>query len=284
MINFTRNRSTIEIGRQMNIQNEIDRLQTQVSTQKRYQTPSEDALANARVSQIRRAQGNEDAYAANAQTAATLATRVDSAFFSVNTVMQRATELVVQSANETYSTDQRTAFAVELRELAASIDQISKQKDARGIELFPSGPTVSFAIGDGLTASGTVSRADAFGSISTGGTTKSIGTILEEAAVAAESGTKSSRAAALQSVKDASDHIGQATSLHGLEAKRIDDQSELLVNNKMLMSEERGTIEVMSGADVAEATTLIKANLTSLETAQAIFGRIHQKTLFDVLR
>ena len=35
MINFTRNRSTIEIGRQMNIQKEIDRLQTQVSTQKR---------------------------------------------------------------------------------------------------------------------------------------------------------------------------------------------------------------------------------------------------------
>jgi len=284
MINFTRNRSTIEIGRQMNIQKEIDRLQTQVSTQKRLQTPSDDPMANARISQIRRAQGNEDAYAANAQTAATLATRVDSAFSTVNTVMARATELVVQSANETYTPDQRKAFALELRELSATIDQISKQKDARGLELFPAGQPVAFAIGDGVTASGTVSRDEAFGSISTGGTTKSIGTILEEAAVAAESGTQADRRAVLQTVKDASDHIIEKASVHGLAARRIDDQSEMLIDSKILMSEERGAIEDMSGADVAEATTLIKANLTSLETAQAIFGRVNKKTLFDVLR
>lgn len=283
MINFTQNRSTIEISRQMNIQKEIDRLSTQVSTQKRLQTPSDDPVANARISQIRRAQGNEDAYAANAQTAATLATRVDAAFESVNDIMVRATEITVQSANETYTPDQRKAFAIELRELAATIDQISKQKDSRGMELFPAGQPVAFAIGDGVTASGTVSRDEAFGSISTGGTTKSIGTILEEAAVAAESGTQADRTAALQTVRDASDHVIEKTSVHGLNAGRIDEQSEMLINSKMLMSEERGAIEQLSGTDVAEATALIKANITSLETAQAIFARVNKQTLFDVL-
>ena len=281
MINFSRSQSTVEIARQANIQKEIEKLQTQVSTGKRIQAPSDDPLGNARLSQIRRAQGNEDAYAANALTASTLATRVDSAFKSVSDVMTRATELAVLAANDTYSPDQRKAVALEMRELAATITQISQQKDPRGLELFPSGETVAFAIGDGVTASGTVSRDTAFGSVVTAGGTKSVVTILEEAALAAETGTNADWAASLAAVNAASDSVTTQQSLFGLRARRIDDAAELLQTNKLLMTDERGTIEA---TDIAEATTLIKSNLTSLEAAQAIFARVNQKTLFDVLR
>jgi flagellar hook-associated protein 3 FlgL len=281
MINFSRSQSTVEIARQANIQKEIEKLQTQVSTGKRIQAPSDDPLGNARLSQIRRAQGNEDAYAANALTASTLATRVDSAFKSVSDVMTRATELAVLAANDTYSPDQRKAVALEMRELAATITQISQQKDPRGLELFPSGETVAFAIGDGVTASGTVSRDTAFGSVVTAGGTKSVVTILEEAALAAETGTNADWAASLAAVNAASDSVTTQQSLFGLSARRIDDAAELLQNNKLMMTDERGTIEA---TDIAEATTLIKSNLTSLEAAQAIFARVNQKTLFDVLR
>lgn len=281
MISGTRNRLSAEVARQTQLQRDIEKLQIQVSTQKRLQTPSDDPVASVRVSQVRRSQGNEAAYAANAETATTLATRVDTAFSSINTALDRARELTVLSANDTYSPEQRQAFAVELRDIAKGIAATAVQKDPRGIDLFPTGVPTVFPIGDGLTASGTLPRSVVFGGVATGGTAKDIATILEEAAVAAESGDAADRTAALQAVGDASDHIIQAHSLHGLEASRIDQAKESLAQSGVLLADERSGIEA---TDIPEAVTLIKAKLTTLDAAQAIFARVNQKTLFDVLR
>lgn len=281
MISGTRNRLSAEVARQTQLQRDIEKLQIQVSTQKRLQTSSDDPVASVRVSQVRRSQGNEAAYAANAETATTLATRVDTAFSSINTALDRARELTVLSANDTYSPEQRQAFAVELRDIAKGIAATAVQKDPRGIDLFPTGVPTAFPIGDGLTASGTLPRTAVFGGVATGGTTKDIATILEEAAVAAESGDAADRTAALQAVGDASDHIIQAHSLHGLEASRIDQAKESLAQSGVLLADERSGIEA---TDIPEAVTLIKAKLTTLDAAQAIFARVNQKTLFDVLR
>src|ERR1700740_630006 len=96
MINGTRYRLTMEINRQSALSQSIARTQTEISTGKRIQAPSDDPVAAARISSIARTQANESAFKANLDLAYALAARADTALKSVNIALDRATELMVQ--------------------------------------------------------------------------------------------------------------------------------------------------------------------------------------------
>ena len=124
MISGTRYRLDQEINRQLSLSREIAKAQTQLSTQKRIQSPSEDPVAAARISSIGRAQANEAAWKSNLELAAALADRADTALKSVGLAFQRATELMTQGATGTLSDLDRATIALELRSLAEELTSL----------------------------------------------------------------------------------------------------------------------------------------------------------------
>ena len=280
MISPTRTRFSTDLHRSAQLRQSIDKLQTQLATQTSIQVASDDPQGAVRLSGLRRDQGNAAAYAANADTAATLATRADAGLAAVTSRLDRARELVTMAATDTYSPDQRAVMASELRSIAADIASAAQQKDSRGQDVFPAGAPTAFPIADGVTASGTVSRDAAFAGVATAAGPRSIVDILEAAATAAESGSSADRAAAIAGVAAASDHVIAAHAGHGLAAARIDGTRESLTTATLQLADDRARVE---GVDTAALITLIQQKMTTLDIANQVFGKINAQTLFDVL-
>ena len=77
---------------------QADKLQTQISTGKRLQDPSDDAVAYQQLQLLARQTSNDSAYQANVATAQSLLTQSDSTLTSVVSHIQRAQELAVEAA------------------------------------------------------------------------------------------------------------------------------------------------------------------------------------------
>jgi len=280
MISTSRTRFSAELGRTAAIRQNIDKLSTQLATQKSVQVASDDPLAAVRLSGLRRDQGNNAAYAANADTAATLATRADAGLATVFTRLNRARELTIMAATDTYSPEQRSGFATELRGIAADIANAATQKDSRGQDVFPAGAPFAFPVAEGVTATGTVSRDTAFAGVQTAAGPQSIADILEAAARAAESGSSADRTAAVDAVAAASDHVIAAQGSHGIEAAKIDTVREAVTESGLALTDARAGVE---GVDTAALITMIKTQMTTLDIANEVFGKLNTKSLFDIL-
>ncbi|WP_076071891.1 flagellin [Sphingomonas montana] len=275
-----RNRFSPDLNRSAQLRQTIDRLSTQLATQKSVQVASDDPQAAVRISGLRRDQANNAAYAANADTAATLATRADAGLANVTTRLDRARELTLQAATDTYTPEQRAGMATELRGIAADIAAATVQKDSRGQDVFPAGAPARFPIAAGTLASGTVSRDTVFAGVATAAGPASIADILEAAAVAAESGSPSDRSAAVVAVAAASAHVIDAHAAQGMDAARIDRTRETIAEADLSLTDARAGVE---GVDTAALITLIQQKMTTLDIANQVFGKINAKSLFDVL-
>lgn len=285
MISGTRYRLNAEIARQSRLAQEIARAQTDISTEKRLQVASDDPVAAARIADIRRAQENEKAWAANVESSAALASRADNALATVASALDRARELMVSANNDTLSTSGRAAIAVELRGIVADINNYANQRDARGQPLFPSDAPLEVPIGGGLYANATLSRAVAFDGVATSGGPKSLADIVGDAADAIELADPAARRtasnASLAEVSAANDHIATTRSQQGVLAARLDAVRERLANSGLVLAEERGALE---DTDIPATVTKLQARLLSLQAAQSVFARISSQSLFDLLR
>ena len=197
MISGTRYRLDQEINRQLSLSREIAKAQTQLSTQKRIQSPSEDPVAAARISSIGRAQANEAAWKSNLELAAALADRADTALKSVGLAFQRATELMTQGATGTLSDLDRATIALELRSLAEELTSLKASKDSRGNALFMAGYSLRIPVQSGLQMIAVGTREEVFESVATAGGPKDLAAILADAAAALELADPAARGTAV---------------------------------------------------------------------------------------
>ena len=92
MTSVTRFRLSAELNRQHKLAQEIARGQSDISTAKRIQAPSDDPAAAARVAQIRLAQANQATWTSNIDAASALASQLDTNLTSVATAVGLAHE------------------------------------------------------------------------------------------------------------------------------------------------------------------------------------------------
>src|SRR5436305_1106803 len=207
MINGTRYRLTMEVNQQIALSREIARGQTQISTGKRIQAPSDDPVAAARISSIARTQANDTAFASNLNLASALAARADTALGAVGTALDRANELMVQGANGTLSDGDRATIALELRSIAGDIGALEDSKDSRGGPLFMSGGSLRIPVASGVSIEAVGTREDVFESVPTASGPQDIAAIVSAAADALSLADPTARAAA---VAASADNVGAA--------------------------------------------------------------------------
>jgi flagellar hook-associated protein 3 FlgL len=285
MISGTRYRLDQEINRQLSLSREIAKAQTQLSTQKRIQAPSEDPVAAARISSIGRAQANEASWKSNLNLAVALADRADTALRGVGTAYDRVTELMTQGATGTLSDANRATIALELRAIAEELNSLKASKDSRGNALFMSGYSLRIPVQSGVQVVAVGTREDVFESVATAGGPKDLAAIVNDAAAALELTDPTARAAAVavsvDEVGAAVRHVATQRGEQGALANRVDQLLERHADTDLQLREERSGLE---DTDVQAVIARLGSQQLSLQAAQAVFARVNESTLFDILR
>ena len=285
MISGTRYRLDQEVNRQLALSRDIAKAQTQISTEKRIQTPSDDPVAAARISSIGRAQANEAAWKSNLNLAVALADRADTALKSVGTAFDRVTELMTQGATGTLSDQDRATIALELRSIADELNSLKASKDSRGNALFMAGYSLRIPVQSGVQVIAVGTREEVFESAATAGGPKDLAAIVTDAAAALELTNPAARSAAVAVAVDevgaAVKHVATQRGEQGALANRVDQLLERHAETNLQLTEERSGLE---DTDIQAVIARLGAQQLSLQAAQAVFARVNQSTLFDVLR
>ncbi|WP_395611787.1 flagellin [Allosphingosinicella sp.] len=285
MISGTRYRLDQEISRQLALSHDVAKAQTQLSTQKRIQSPSEDPVAAARISTIGRAQANDAVWKSNLDLAGALADRADTALKAVGTAFDRATELMTQGATGTLSDQDRATIALELRSIADELTSLKDSKDARGNALFMSGYSLRIPVQSGVQVIAVGTREDVFESAATAGGPKDLAAIVSDAAAALEITDPTARQAAVATSVDevaaGVAHVSTQRGEQGALANRVDALLERQADSGLQLGEERSGLE---DTDIQAVVARLSAQQLSLQAAQAVFARVNQSTLFDILR
>lgn len=279
MISGTSFRLTQEIGRQKQLASEIARGQTEIATGKRILAPSDDPIGAARVAEIGRAQADEATWLRNVETAAALASRADTVLAAVASNMDRARELMITAANGTLSADNRKVIAAELVSIGEELAALRTSLDPRGEPLFRTGTALEIPVSAGLRIAPVATRDAIFDA-----PLDLVATVNAAAAAALEPDDTTRKAAITASLTALVASVGQigiARADQGTRAERLDQIRERLKTSELQLDEQRSGVE---SSDITEVVARIQAKDLSLKAAQAIFARVNQTSLFDLLR
>lgn len=282
-------------------------LQTQVSTGKKLQAPSDDAVAYQRLQGMRVAGADDAAFGANVKIAQGVLASADSTLGSIGDQLQKATELAVQAGNGTLSKDAKQAIATQLKDVLASIVGLANARDARGAPLFggseaavagqaetpavtqtatgaltfAAGQPSAIPIGDGQTVQPSVAARDVLKIKDDGTTTgRDIGEVITSMIATLEAGgTLSDDDNADLSAISA--QTTQAQASVGARAVRVDLQAAYFTQ---VGTDREAARSDMEDVDVTTAITELQKTMTILSATQASFSKLSQLSLFDYIR
>ena len=275
MINATGNRMTAEIQRQSGLARAISDTQIQISSGKRIQRASDDPSASARLANLRQSRANDDAWSANISLAASLTAQADTTMKSASDLIVRAKELLIAGASGSASASDRTSMALELRDIAAELDQYQATTAATGERLFAGTSAFSMRLDKDLTMTPVPARAELFDVAGV-----NISQTVRDAANALDAGNAAQIGNALTAMNSGISHLADAAAKIGLKAARIDRLNESHLARAIDMETERSSLE---DTNLSQAIAQLNAQTITLEAAQAAFARINRRTLFDIL-
>ncbi len=283
-----------------------DLLNTQMSTTKRIQAPSDDAAGYRSLTALKRAGADSNAELENIDLATSLLEASSTALGTIETQLGRVREIAINAGTGTVSTEQKKALAAELDVIMDDLLRVANSSDSRGNPLFagdstaapytvtpagkrPSEGVVSFTgkgeagevpIGDGRTIAATTSGEKVFGKLKKAdGTESDMFAIVKELSDALKADTSIGNASAdaqtaLTSVTNARTSIGARGARLELEQARLQDFA-------LTREAARSAIE---DTDVTATITELQKTLTVLQATQASFSKLTSLNLFDYLR
>jgi flagellar hook-associated protein 3 FlgL len=270
---------------------QADKLQVQIATGKRIDTPSDDATAWQRLDTLKRADAGDAAYGANIKLAQGLLAQSDSALENAGTQLQRAQELSVQAANGTLSAENRTAIRAELDVIIDDLVSLANTRDVRGQPVFggagseapyvknsdgsvsyvASGEASAVPIDERNTVATSVSGDRAFGEMFA----------VLAAICDAVAGGEPPSGEALDGLQAATEQVSAARASVGARGIRLDFELQRFTDVGLDREEERTSLE---STDVTAAITELQKTLTILQATQASFTKLSGLSLFDYLR
>ncbi|MEO5938861.1 MAG: flagellar hook-associated protein FlgL [Sphingomonas sp.] len=275
-----------------------DILQTQISTGKKLNAPSDDAVGYRRLQGLVRDGSNDQAYAGNITIVQSALSQADTVLKSMTDDIQRAKELAVKANSGTLSPSDRSIIAGELDSIVKGLVDLANAKDSRGASIFAGGdnPAVVFNAGNGT-----------FTFANTGPTTIPIGD--SSSAAPGEAASRlfvdsgggniladiSALSAALRGTGDVStiagttgdkltasnNQIAGVQGSLGARSQRVDIESARMTANATDREITRSSIE---DVDITQAITDLQKTMTILSAAQSSFSKLSSLSLFNYLR
>jgi flagellar hook-associated protein 3 FlgL len=283
---------------------QADKLQTQISTGKKLQAPSDDVVAYQQLQLLSRQTANDAAYTTNVSTAQSLLTQSDTTLSSVVSQVQRAQELATQANSGTLSDTDRQAIATELHGIVASLVSLANTTNAQGQPLFAgsqggtpatqnadgsvtindTGNATSIPISDDTSVVANNTASDVFGGIGTASGTTDLFSIVNNLANALDAGGTAAQTAAASAgdaLNAALDHVSNAQASVGAREKRLSLVSSAMTDMATTRETQRSSLE---DTDVTQAVTDLQKTMTILQATQASFTKLTSLSLFDYLK
>ena len=281
----TRYRLARQVAMQQQLSREIARANTDISSQKRLQGPSDDPAAAARIAEIQRNQSDEAVWTQNVSVALAMSDRVETSLDTVGVNLDRAKTLMLQASNGTLNATDRATIAAELRGIAEDLAALAGEKDSRGQPLYATtGERLAYPVGPGVSVAAQAQAAGIFTGIATAGGPKDLSAILADAASAIELPDQAEREAAstlaLGELDAARNSVADALGDQGVRSARLTAIADRLDSTKIVAAEERSRLE---DTDIEATVIQLQAKMTALQAAQAVLAKISQRTLFDLI-
>ena len=252
-----------------------DQLQQQIATGKKLLAPSQDAAGWQRLQTLVQAKADGNAYAANITLAQAVLSQTDSTLTSVQSQLQRASELAIKANTAVMSQSDRAAIAEELETIVADLQKLAEAKDPRGQSLFDpdAGP---IPIGDGVSVHTNSDPDQVFGTI-----VASLTDYVAQLRTAPDSDIAANSAAAISAIGGAIETVATAQGSVGARAARVDLFAATAQDAALVTEARRSAVE-----DADRTTTIadLQKTMTILQATQASFTRLSQLSLFDYLR
>jgi len=284
VITATRYRALAEINRQARLAAEIARAQSDISTGKRIEKPSDDPIAAARIAELRRAQADQAVWSRNIQTAKSIAAEVDNALGNVASIFNRVKELTLSASTESASDADRQAIVLELNSLRTSLANAATSTTPTGQPLFPTDAPLLVSTSPSQRLPATAQRSEVFEGLPLVHGTGSLDDVIASAAAAVGTPSMAARRAAadiaLSDIDLAVSHVTNQHAAQGVRGSQLDTAADTVETVETQLTEERSTLE---DTDVAATVMRLNARTLSLQAAQAAFAKVNRNTLFDLL-
>ena len=278
---------------------EIQQMQKKIATGKNIQKPSDDPVLAARASVLSDQLAQTEQYIRNIEVSYVKLGMADNVLDQTANLMTRAYELATKARSDTNESG-RSAIVIELEGILEAIRDLANSKDPNGSALFggykvEGNPFVADAqgntqyqgdrgthsvkISESLRMATTLDGATVFQRVQVSSGHRSVFEMFDTMISDLKAGDVSNLP--ITDLSDAVGHIADQRSLIGGEMNKADNQTALLANRKLLLTENIGDME---DADLAEIVTRLQSLMISKDAAQQAFTRISQMNLFDFLR
>jgi flagellar hook-associated protein 3 FlgL len=288
-------------------QDRLSKTQTQLSTTKQINKPSDAPDQAATITRLKSAIDRQNSYVSTINSVKDKLSQQETAANNATDVLTRLKELTVQAANDTYSAVDRKSIDLEVRQLRDQLLSLANTQDVNGNFIF-SGSRVgkqafatdengklvyqgdqtvsSTSVGDqsavDINRSGTnpfdkIVRVDATNNKTAVGFFQ----VIDDLSAALQSNNTVSIKNAVGEVGTLQQGLSDSLASIGAAINKIDNQASLAEENVLRM---KSTLSQVEDTDYTQAITNMNKDMLALQAAQTSFAKISQLNLFDYIR
>ena len=288
-------------------QDRLSKTQTQLSTTKQINKPSDAPDQAATITRLKSAIDRQNAYVSTINSVKDKLSQQETAASNATDVLTRLKELTIQAANDTYSGVDRKSIDLEVRQLRDQLLSLANTQDVNGNFIF-SGSRVgkqAFAtdengklvyqgdqtvsatgVGDqsavDINRSGT-NPVDKIVRLDENNKKMAVGffQVIDDLSAALQSNDSGGIKRAVGEMTTLQQGLSDSLASIGAATNKIDNQASLAEENVLRM---KSTLSQVEDTDYTEAITKMNKDILALQAAQSSFAKIAQLNLFDYIK
>ena len=288
-------------------QDRISKTQTQLSTSKQINNPSDAPDQAATITRLKSAIDRQNSYMATINSVKDKLSQQETAASNATDVLTRLKELTVQAANDTYSAADRKSMDLEVKQLRDQLLSLANTQDVNGNFIF-SGSRVgkqAFATDDNgklvyqgdQTVSSTGVGDQSAVDINRSGTNpfdkivrvdasnKKVAVgffqVIDDLSAALQSNDAGSIKRAVGEIGTMQQGLSDSLASIGAATNKIDNQASLANENVLRM---KSTLSQVEDTDYTKAIADMNKDMLALQAAQSSFAKVSQLNLFDYIK
>ena len=288
-------------------QDRLSKTQTQLSTTKQINKPSDAPDQAATITRLKSAIDRQNAYVSTINSVEDKLSQQETAASNATDVLTRLKELTIQAANDTYSGVDRKSIDLEVRQLRDQLlslantqdvncnfifsgSRVGKQAfatDENGKLVYQGDQTVS-ATGVGDQSAVDINRSgtnpfDKIVRLDENNKKMAVGffQVIDDLSAALQSNNSGDIKRAVGEMTTLQQGLSDSLASIGAATNKIDNQASLAEENVLRM---KSTLSQVEDTDYTEAITKMNKDILALQAAQSSFAKIAQLNLFDYIK
>ena len=288
-------------------QDRLSKTQTQLSTTKQINKPSDAPDQAATITRLKSAIDRQNAYVSTINSVKDKLSQQETAASNATDVLTRLKELTIQAANDTYSGVDRKSIDLEVMQLRDQLLSLANTQDVNGKFIFSGsrvgkqafatdengklvyqGDQTVSATGVGDQSAVDINRSgtnpfDKIVRLDENNKKMAVGffQVIDDLSAALQSNNSGDIKRAVGEMTTLQQGLSDSLASIGAATNKIDNQASLAEENVLRM---KSTLSQVEDTDYTEAITKMNKDILALQAAQSSFAKIAQLNLFDYIK